>query len=1130
MEGITAIAVSPSRRFVALAERGDKPTITIYDIFTLKVRQVLTTAECQAREFTCLGFSPDSHYLVTQGGAPDWNVFCWAWERNKTIAGIKSSNKENSTVTQASFNPSDNSLISVCGNNIFKLFRCSEGTLKQLPSSKPQLQNFLCHCWVSDEKIVAGTSTGELLLFDMAEFKASIPQSANDSAPITAIQPTSKGFICGTGSGMVYLYEKTDDVSYYRRRTEVQIAGVNVRVSTVAINPSETSVTAVMETNEIQVFTLNLGVGKLSKDPSLNFLSRTCHSRGITGLDVCMRKPLVVTCSTDLSIRIWNYKTNVVEVLKTFTEEVYSVAIHPMGHHLVAGFQDQIKFFNILMDDIQSVFEFEVRGCREIRFNQGGNLFAAAQGFTIYVYSTYTLESVASLKGHSHRIRSLDFSDDGNTLVSAGIDGAIYSWDTHSLKRKGEGILMRSTQYQSAVCTEDANVVYAVGTEKTVKQYVSCQLKEEFPLNNDAATVLCLSHGPRQLLFAGTASGAILSYRCPVTAEYNSYFCHSGAVTRMRVNRESSLLFTVGEDACLYVLDIRDPAGKIKNLQETSDFSDEVLTTKVAVEEKETEIHELKTKLEDQAREASDQLEVKVLHFEEKLKETADHCAQVEESWKQQLAALQQDKLKAEEALRNQMQAEKVTAEKKMEAMGQKYQSSVVAEGERYKDLREQKQEMEAGFEEDIKTLKETHSQTLSEKENEWAAKLRTMSEQYELLVLEKQRLVEEFNATRRAIEEDADSEITTQKTHFDTKLANEVQLHINAQNAKEQQIKRNKQLQKDIEGHLQQVAALQEEKKSLQLQIQALEKDRELQRLEMREWDYTLREKDKRISDLKKQNSELEKIKFVLDTKIMELSQKIEPLDVRIGYQNEQIEEMNEELGANHKKFSEMNFFITTQKTQLAALQKQANQLKSRLTTAQSYINRFKADLHKMVSHIQDAAMLKDDVKRLYEAYGDDTVKEAAVTDDIREYARQRAHLEQTIATLRKQSEKDAELHHRENMRIIQENVQLLGEINDLRKELKMLKLTSGVYKERDYHHYQPKVASSARSASTPPSHVETEKLLEMQKEEIRRLHLRVQQLEEQLKRPSTRPLERLPPMEGFTTAVLDNRGSVSH
>jgi len=33
------------------------------------------------------------------------------------------------------------------------------------------------------------------------------------------------------------------------------------------------------------------------------------HQQEITGMDVCIRKQLIVTCSKDKSIKIWNYAT-----------------------------------------------------------------------------------------------------------------------------------------------------------------------------------------------------------------------------------------------------------------------------------------------------------------------------------------------------------------------------------------------------------------------------------------------------------------------------------------------------------------------------------------------------------------------------------------------------------------------------------------------------------------------------------------------------------------------------------------------------------------------------------------------------------------------------------------------------
>lgn len=69
------------------------------------------------------------------------------------------------------FNPQDNTQICVVGNGIFKLFRYSEGNLKQFAFQKLESQNYLCQTWVSDERVVVGTDNGKLLLFEAGELK-----------------------------------------------------------------------------------------------------------------------------------------------------------------------------------------------------------------------------------------------------------------------------------------------------------------------------------------------------------------------------------------------------------------------------------------------------------------------------------------------------------------------------------------------------------------------------------------------------------------------------------------------------------------------------------------------------------------------------------------------------------------------------------------------------------------------------------------------------------------------------------------------------------------------------------------------------------------------------------------------
>lgn len=39
------------------------------------------------------------------------------------------------------------------------------------------------------------------------------------------------------------------------------------------------------------------------------FMSQSFHEGKIMGLDVCSRKPLIATCATDHTVRIWNFET-----------------------------------------------------------------------------------------------------------------------------------------------------------------------------------------------------------------------------------------------------------------------------------------------------------------------------------------------------------------------------------------------------------------------------------------------------------------------------------------------------------------------------------------------------------------------------------------------------------------------------------------------------------------------------------------------------------------------------------------------------------------------------------------------------------------------------------------------------
>lgn len=86
-----------------------------------------------------------------------------------------------------------------------------------------------------------------------------------------------------------------------------------------------------------------------------------------------------------------------------------------------------------------------------------------------------TFENVSSLKGHNGKVRSVIWSNDDSKIVSCGMDGAIYEWETLTGKRIGENVL-KSCSYNGVTISHDGKTIYAVGSDKTIKEVTDSQV------------------------------------------------------------------------------------------------------------------------------------------------------------------------------------------------------------------------------------------------------------------------------------------------------------------------------------------------------------------------------------------------------------------------------------------------------------------------------------------------------------------------------------------------------------------------------------------------------------------------------------------------------------------------------
>ncbi|KAI8915085.1 quinon protein alcohol dehydrogenase-like superfamily, partial [Entophlyctis helioformis] len=383
-DGISAVSVSADRHVFAVAEKSHRPSIHIYDLHNYrKRRQLLPIEGTHAKEFVSLSFSIDSKYLAAQLSEPDWVLHYYAWEKGKPIATISASPSPDQPVNQVTINPFDGTEFCVTGKGFVTIYRYSEGVLRPLHVRLPPY-NYLCHCWMTMDRVVVGTQEGYIFMIANGEM---VQQAVfGEGNAIAALQNMKQGFAVGGVGGYVSIYEfMSPDWSSFEQTRRIPLPDTELIITGMTSTTSEGTLLVELDSN--QIYKIALTATDLAKPDDLKFevFSESNHHGAVTGLDLCIRKPLLVTCSPDKSIRIWNYQTGTCELVKYFTEEAHSVALHPSGLYLLAGFSDKLRLMNVLMDDLRPVREFGIRACKECRFSNGGHSFAAAHGNIIQI-------------------------------------------------------------------------------------------------------------------------------------------------------------------------------------------------------------------------------------------------------------------------------------------------------------------------------------------------------------------------------------------------------------------------------------------------------------------------------------------------------------------------------------------------------------------------------------------------------------------------------------------------------------------------------------------------------------------------------------------------------------------------
>ncbi|PNF35437.1 Cilia- and flagella-associated protein 57 [Cryptotermes secundus] len=1088
---VNIICVSPSRKVAAVAERGGKPSISIYDLTTLKKKNILRQlTETAAQEYVSLSFSFDGKFLAAIVGDPDWTLIYFQWEKGKIDSMTKARNPTTSGhVTQVACNPTDSSVLVIVGLQLFRLLCATEKTWRQYGWSKADSLNITSVAWLTFDSVIAGTSNGNLLLVENGELKAiyramdltdinmklhtdflmftrAVSVSAlrlvvsRDHVPhpelaVRALINFTKGFAFACGSGMVHLFERETSSKYSKRNVflipepEFQEPGkedLNT-VQALSISPQEDQLLATAMWS--QMFSVKLWVSSRptfvmlqAQEIPFKIVGEQLHYGPITGLSVCAWKPLFMTCGQlDRTVSVWNYETGMQELMKRYQDEIFSAAIHPTGLYALIGFSDKLRFMVMTLDDMRPCREFSIRGCRECCFSNDGHLFAAVNGNTIQVYSSVSFENMHNLKGHNGMIRALVWTQQDMKLVSCGTEGALYEWDMSSGTRIGE-IITKGCIFSSAAATTDGKTSFGTGIDGSLMEVTGSTITQTINLTGQQLDCIVLSRS-NQMMFLAAHNGSVLSVKYPLQepVQYTDHNMHSHPITRMCMSCDGLTLITCSMDGTICIWKVAPTKGRTVEMDREFQPSTDVLISKADLLDKIQLIKDLSVRMHElESEQAYKAQKSDSLHAQE-VKELQEGYCQAIKELKEKNEQLESDHTAELNSSNENMSKMKEAHEQAIMALEANFNEKLIVEYNKYQTLEAHTNKISEDYERKLQELSRQRKDELSSTTEQYKTQLAQCNLLIAELHNEVDRRIRENEATTQHIEDDADHEIVELKTGYEKLLHEERETNLRLRGETGVMRKKFVSAQREIEEFRLHVYTLQQEQQRLEQTTARLQHDVSELKREMKERDSTIQDKEKQIYDLKRKNQEMEKFKFVLNYKITELKNQTEPKDQEIRARREQIQEMDAELENLQRLNTSLELQLAEVRGKLKATGKELMSERERNQEARTLFRHIRFDLHNASGLIQEPKELKDTVKHLHHKYGQDTGFIRSQGQDVKaqmEFMRQREHLEHTVASLKRQVYKSTSAKRDNVSKIMHENTTLIIELNDLRKELK--------------------------------------------------------------------------------------------
>uniref|UniRef100_A0A1I8JLC0 Cilia- and flagella-associated protein 44 n=1 Tax=Macrostomum lignano TaxID=282301 RepID=A0A1I8JLC0_9PLAT len=420
--GVGFVSVHPTRRYLAVAEKGEAPNVLVYEYPSLRLYRILRGGT--ERAYCYCKFDPSGKYLATVGSEPDFMLTIWDWLSERTVLRSKAFSQD---VYRVSWSQDLEGFLTTAGTGHVRFWKMAstftglklQGAIGKF--GKTEISDIEGFVELPDGKVLSGCEWGNMLVWDGGLIKVEISKKGKRPAhngPIFQVVMDAGELMTVGIDGLIQTwdFEMIDTAEAGDESGLIEMdpmnayeVGNNVRLAHIVkqVTPADATTTAEDEgSSEWLAQDSNGGIWRLdlsfshTAQPPERLLS--CHAGAIAGCAASPLSYLVATLGADGSVRVTDFVAQRTLVESRFSGSGTKIlwapqTVDPKGRTILAGFADGVL--------------------RVLSFGENPETDPTRKAKQVA-----ELTLVDALKPHTGRVVDIVLDKMGDMLVTAGIE------------------------------------------------------------------------------------------------------------------------------------------------------------------------------------------------------------------------------------------------------------------------------------------------------------------------------------------------------------------------------------------------------------------------------------------------------------------------------------------------------------------------------------------------------------------------------------------------------------------------------------------------------------------------------------------------------------------------------------